>query len=95
MLTRLQRTGLYETFTGASYGYAGGRGKLTPRFEQFVFWRRETDTGDPPAYSELTDEEIADALNLAGAWSDLDWKEMAEKLDRIRHASRPTPPVEP
>jgi hypothetical protein len=35
---------------------------------------------------------VADARALAGAWSDLNWEEMVEELDRIRHASRPAPP---
>jgi len=34
------------------------------------------------------------ALDLAGAWSDLDWDEMEKALDRIRHESKPTPPLE-
>ena len=34
------------------------------------------------------------ALDLAGAWSDLDWDEMERALDRIRHESTPTPPIE-
>ncbi len=34
------------------------------------------------------------ALNLAGAWSDLDWEDMEKELDRIRHESKPTPPIE-
>lgn len=34
------------------------------------------------------------ALNLAGAWSDLDWGEMERELDRIRHESKPTPPID-
>jgi hypothetical protein len=34
------------------------------------------------------------ALDLAGVWSDLDWDETAEALDRIRHESPPTPPIE-
>jgi hypothetical protein len=33
-----------------------------------------------------------DARSLAGAWSDLDWEEMADALDRIRHESTPIPP---
>ncbi len=37
---------------------------------------------------------IADALSVIGAWSDLDWEETAEALDRIRHDSLPTPPIE-
>ncbi|MDQ4100023.1 MAG: hypothetical protein M3121_05950 [Chloroflexota bacterium] len=35
------------------------------------------------------------ALGLAGAWDDLDWDKTVEALDRIRHESRPTPPIEP
>ncbi len=34
------------------------------------------------------------ALAAIGAWSDLDWEELAEDLDRIRHASPPTPPLD-
>jgi hypothetical protein len=33
------------------------------------------------------------AVELAGAWSDLDWDEMIQELDRIRHQSKPTPPL--
>ena len=51
----------------------------------------------------FTDEKAADAavphstqaaLSVIGAWSDLDWDEMVETLDRIRHESQPTPPIE-
>lgn len=51
----------------------------------------------------FTTDEIADeilprttqeALAVIGAWSDLDWDEMSEALDRIRHESEPTPPIE-
>lgn len=38
---------------------------------------------------------VQDALDLAGVWSDLDWDETVDALDRIRHESRPTPPIEP
>jgi len=34
------------------------------------------------------------ALGVIGAWSDLDWEEMVEALDRIRHDSTPTPPID-
>lgn len=37
---------------------------------------------------------VTGARALAGAWSDLDWEEMVEELDRIRHANRPTPPID-
>lgn len=36
ILTRLQRTGLYETFTGGFWDYSGGKGSLTPLFQDFV-----------------------------------------------------------
>lgn len=36
ILTRLQRTGLYETITGAFLDYTGGKGCLTPLFHDFV-----------------------------------------------------------
>jgi hypothetical protein len=52
----------------------------------------------------FTDEKAADAavshsttqaaLSVIGAWSDLDWEEMVEALDRMRHESKPTPPIE-
>jgi hypothetical protein len=35
-----------------------------------------------------------DALSVIGAWSDLDWDALTDELDRIRHASPPTPPVD-
>lgn len=38
ILTRLNRTGLYETFIGGYYGYTGGKGKLTPMFAEFAEW---------------------------------------------------------
>ena len=34
------------------------------------------------------------ALDLIGAWSDLPWEPMEETLDRIRHESQPTPPID-
>ncbi|HSW88269.1 MAG TPA: hypothetical protein VLG12_03850 [Candidatus Saccharimonadales bacterium] len=37
---------------------------------------------------------IAQARNLAGAWSDLDWDAMEQELDRIRHESKPTPLID-
>ena len=38
--------------------------------------------------------DIAGAHSLAGAWADLDWEEAVEALDRIRHESEPTQPIE-
>lgn len=34
------------------------------------------------------------ALQLIGAWNDLDWDEVAAELDRIRHESPPSPPLD-
>ena len=52
----------------------------------------------------FTDEKAADAavphstthaaLSVIGAWRDLEWEEMVEALDRMRHESKPTPPIE-
>src|SRR4051812_22726386 len=37
---------------------------------------------------------IQAALSAIGGWSDLDFDEMLDSLDRIRHQSKPTPPIE-
>jgi hypothetical protein len=37
---------------------------------------------------------MKEALALAGAWKDLPSDQMEEELDRIRHSSKPTPPLE-
>lgn len=34
---------------------------------------------------------VQEVLNLAGSWSDLDFDEMLDELDQIRHQSKPTP----
>ncbi len=34
------------------------------------------------------------ALRVIGTWRDFDWEEMEEALDRIRHESVPTPPID-
>lgn len=34
------------------------------------------------------------ALSGIGTYSDLDWEEMVQALDRIRHERAPTPPIE-
>jgi hypothetical protein len=57
---------------------------------EVVRYAAETETealASPP-------DSVQDALSLAGAWSDLDWDETVDALDRIRHESRPTPPIE-
>jgi hypothetical protein len=45
--------------------------------------------------ASITDDDIADALSLAGVWSDIDWDDMEAALDAIRHSTPPTPPIEP
>lgn len=37
---------------------------------------------------------VRDALAVAGAWSDLQEDDEFEALDRIRHESTPTPPID-
>jgi hypothetical protein len=46
------------------------------------------------ADAAVGDRALAEALAAIGSWSDLDWEEMVEALDRIRHESTPTPPIE-
>jgi hypothetical protein len=36
LLTRLNRTGCYETFVGSYWDYTGGKGKLTPTFYRLI-----------------------------------------------------------
>jgi hypothetical protein len=50
-------------------------------------------TEDEPETS-LRKQQIQRALLLAGAWGDVDWDETVEALDRIRHESKPTPPID-
>lgn len=50
-------------------------------------------TEEEAADAALPPDSTDDALRLAGAWSDLDWDEMEEELDRIRHQSPPSPPI--
>ena len=49
--------------------------------------------GEEEADQAVADQEVQDALSLAGAWSHLDWDDMVDTLDRIRHESTPTPPI--
>jgi len=41
----------------------------------------------------LVEDTTQEALALAGAWKDLEWDELEQALDRIRHESPPTPPL--
>ena len=50
--------------------------------------------GEEAADTALAERGTQDALSLIGAWSDLDWDEMEQALYRIRHESKPTPPLD-
>ncbi len=62
--------------------------------ELFVLY--STDPAE--ARAEIARRCPRDARHLAGAWKaidpDLDWDTMADELDRIRHESTPTPPID-
>jgi hypothetical protein len=51
---------------------------------------------DKEAARALVDERVAAGrpLSWIGAWCDLDADEVEEALDRIRHESPPTPPID-
>jgi hypothetical protein len=50
-------------------------------------------TDDADIAGATTPDGIERALNLFGAWSDLDWDEAEAELDRIGHTNPPTPPI--
>ena len=43
---------------------------------------------------DVDDDGVRQALSVIGAWCDLDWEHALDELDRIRHESRPTPPID-
>jgi hypothetical protein len=49
---------------------------------------------EEPNAPVVAEEIMQAALDAIGSWSDLDWDETAAELDRIRHQSIPTPPIE-
>ena len=51
-------------------------------------------TDEQGADAVLAQRRIQAAMSVIGAWSDLDWDEAIAELDRIRHASTPTPPID-
>ena len=57
--------------------------------EEVTRYFADEEAADAAVQPNATDE----ALAAIGAWSDLDWEEMVEALDRIRHESKPTPPI--
>jgi hypothetical protein len=50
----------------------------------------EDEASDEAAAGDAVEE----ALRAIGSWSDLDWDEMEAALDRIRHDTPPSPPIE-
>jgi hypothetical protein len=52
-------------------------------------------TSDEEADAAVGPDAIEAARALVGAWSDLDWDDMVEWLDRVRHESPPSAPIEP
>ena len=50
-------------------------------------------TEETAADAAVSDKATQDALGVIGAWRDLDWDETVAALDRIRHESKPTPPI--
>jgi hypothetical protein len=51
-------------------------------------------TDEAEADEALSQSGIAQALSLAGAWKDIDSTEALDELERLRHESRPTPPID-
>jgi hypothetical protein len=51
-------------------------------------------TDEVAADAAVQANRVANIRALAGAWSDLDWDEMSDELDRIRHANTPTSPID-
>ncbi len=51
-------------------------------------------SAEEQADKAVSEDATQQALRLAGAWSDLDFDEMLDALDHIRHDSKPTPPIE-
>jgi hypothetical protein len=51
-------------------------------------------TDDAEADKALAMRHRRDVRHLAGAWKDLNWEAAADELDRIRHESKPTPPID-
>ena len=50
-------------------------------------------TAEEDADAALAADAVTDALSLAGAWRDLEWEAVVSDLDRLRHESKPTPPL--
>ena len=55
-------------------------------------------TSEDAADQDLASRKRYGVRHLAGAWlrvdPDLDWESLADELDRLRHDSAPTPPID-
>lgn len=49
---------------------------------------------DPGEDTALPPDVLRRARAAIGSWSDMDWEETKAALDRIRHESEPTPPID-
>jgi len=59
-----------------------------------VEWVFTSEEEADAALAGRAERDVQEALGLAGAWSDLDFDDMMDELDRIRHANPPSPPLE-
>jgi hypothetical protein len=50
-------------------------------------------TEEKAADAAVSQSATQEALDVIGAWSDLDWNKTVQALDKIRHESKPTPPI--
>lgn len=48
----------------------------------------------PDDEAPISDQDVAEAIALAGVWRDFDWDEMERELYRIGHEAPPTPPLD-
>ena len=51
-------------------------------------------TSHEEADAAVVDQRVIRALELAGAWCDLDWDEVRSGLERIRRESSASPPLQ-
>lgn len=51
-------------------------------------------TDEAEADKAFASRKHRDVRHLAGVWKDLDWDAAVDELDRIRHESKPTPPID-
>ena len=92
----ISRSSLYRYIRlGSVHAYHRGIGRETyvPRSELDAL-QAAHQRDVPPPTDPRRRAAIQGALAVFGAWSDLDPIEVFDALDRIRHESRPTPPID-